>query len=74
MLSRNWILGLLLVAIAVTTLVPDNAGAIPAFARRYKISCTTCHAPFPRLTSFGAGWVRAAIKCLVPAFDGLDRV
>ncbi len=54
MQSRNWILGLLLVAIAVTTLVPDNAGAIPAFARRYKISCTTCHAPFPRLTSFGA--------------------
>lgn len=27
--------------------------AIPAFARKYKISCTTCHAPFPRLKAYG---------------------
>ncbi|MBN2282088.1 MAG: hypothetical protein JXQ65_16010 [Candidatus Marinimicrobia bacterium] len=26
---------------------------IPAFARRYKISCTTCHDPFPRLKAYG---------------------
>ena len=39
--------------IAATTLVPDDAGAIPAFARRHKLSCTTCHAPFPRLKEFG---------------------
>ena len=30
-----------------------DAQAIPAFARRYKISCTTCHAPFPRLKPYG---------------------
>jgi hypothetical protein len=28
--------------------------AIPAFARKYKVSCTTCHAPFPRLKAYGA--------------------
>jgi len=33
--------------------LPDEAGAIPAFARRYQFSCTTCHAPFPRLKPFG---------------------
>src|SRR6056297_1998713 len=27
--------------------------AIPAFARRYRISCTTCHATFPRLKPYG---------------------
>ncbi|MCF7885781.1 MAG: hypothetical protein K9M80_04725 [Candidatus Marinimicrobia bacterium] len=27
--------------------------AIPAFARRYNISCTTCHAAFPRLKPYG---------------------
>ncbi|MFA6618332.1 MAG: hypothetical protein WCT23_04615 [Candidatus Neomarinimicrobiota bacterium] len=27
--------------------------AIPAFARRYKYSCTTCHDPFPRLKDYG---------------------
>lgn len=30
-----------------------DAQAIPAFARRYKISCTTCHTPFPRLKPYG---------------------
>lgn len=27
--------------------------AIPAFARQYKLSCQTCHAPFPKLKAFG---------------------
>lgn len=31
----------------------SDADAIPAFARRYKISCTTCHAPFPKLKPYG---------------------
>ncbi|MBE0567544.1 MAG: hypothetical protein IH621_16435 [Krumholzibacteria bacterium] len=34
-------------------LLPADAQAIPSFARRYKLSCTTCHAPFPRLKDFG---------------------
>ena len=44
---------LLVLAVAVPLLLPTEAGAIPAFARRYKMSCTTCHAPFPRLKPFG---------------------
>lgn len=32
---------------------PGNAEAIPAFARKYKTSCITCHATFPRLTALG---------------------
>ena len=27
--------------------------AIPAFARKYKMSCKTCHAPIPRLKAYG---------------------
>ena len=30
-----------------------EAGAIPAFARKYGFSCTTCHAPAPRLKAYG---------------------
>ena len=30
-----------------------DAGAIPAFARRYKVTCALCHNPFPTLTEFG---------------------
>src|SRR3990172_8143666 len=39
-------------AIAVTTL-PTTASAIPAFARKYRVSCATCHAPVPRLNATG---------------------
>jgi hypothetical protein len=35
------------------TLSPPEPEAIPAFARRHKLSCTTCHAPFPRLKDYG---------------------
>lgn len=28
-------------------------GEIPAFARKYRVSCSLCHAPMPRLNDFG---------------------
>jgi hypothetical protein len=31
----------------------DIAGAMPAFARTYGVSCTTCHSAFPRLNTVG---------------------
>jgi len=34
-------------------LAARQADAIPAFARKYQFSCSTCHAPFPRLKPFG---------------------
>lgn len=40
-------------AIMVLALWPVTANAIPAFARKYKISCTTCHAPIPKLKAYG---------------------
>jgi len=41
----------LLVAVALAA--PSSAEAIPAFARRYKVSCLLCHNPVPKLTPFG---------------------
>ena len=32
------------------TMEARRADAIPAFARKYQLSCSTCHAPTPRLT------------------------
>ena len=34
-------------------LLPAVVEAIPAFARKYRMSCTTCHAPVPRLKAYG---------------------
>ncbi len=31
----------------------EDAQAIPVFARKYKTTCATCHAPFPKLSAFG---------------------
>jgi hypothetical protein len=42
-----------LAALALALLAPFDADAIPAFARKYRQSCTTCHAPFPRLKPYG---------------------
>jgi hypothetical protein len=42
------LLGLVLIqALAV------SAAAMPAFARRYSLTCKTCHAPFPHLKPYG---------------------
>ena len=39
--------------LALTLVVPPDARAIPAFARRYKVSCMLCHNPVPVLNDFG---------------------
>ncbi len=42
--------GYVLIVVAVPT---RRAEAIPAFARKYGFSCSTCHAPVPRLKAYG---------------------
>lgn len=54
MLKNSIVLGILTVAFLFINLYPVDANAIPAFARKYKISCTTCHAPIPKLKPYGA--------------------
>lgn len=45
------------VALVVLTFV-DTAFSIPAFSRKYKTSCQTCHVAFPKLTAFGEAFRR----------------
>ncbi|MGE0352905.1 MAG: hypothetical protein AB7I33_14170 [Gemmatimonadales bacterium] len=42
-----------LMAFTLLSVVPADADALPVFARRYKVSCSLCHNPIPRLTPFG---------------------
>ncbi|HPR63592.1 MAG TPA: hypothetical protein PK014_05165 [Thermoanaerobaculia bacterium] len=46
-------LAVLLFILMIFGAVAEQLFAIPAFARKYKFSCSTCHAPFPRLKPFG---------------------
>jgi hypothetical protein len=50
---RKIVLFISIMALVIIIMIPENAAAIPAFARRYKISCTTCHAPIPKLKPYG---------------------
>jgi hypothetical protein len=51
MRGRHWVVsGWILLLLGMLTV--REAGAIPAFARKYKVSCQLCHHPFPTLTAF----------------------
>lgn len=50
--STRILLALTVVCLLTTTLA-SSAAAVPAFARKYGFSCSTCHAPFPRLKAYG---------------------
>ena len=51
--SHRWIFTFCLILFVSSLFISTQADAIPAFARRYKISCNTCHAPFPKLKPYG---------------------
>jgi hypothetical protein len=59
----------LALGIAVFTLAASagHVGAVPAFARKYKTACTTCHTIFPKLTPFGEQFRRNGYR-----FPGID--
>jgi hypothetical protein len=40
-------------ALVVLSLPTEEAMAIPAFARKYKFSCSTCHSAIPKLKPYG---------------------
>src|SRR6202166_478381 len=42
--------------------VSTKSYAIPAFARQYQTSCTTCHVDFPKLNDFGKAFKDAGFK------------
>lgn len=44
---------ILLLAITLCAFVVQDALSIPAFARKYDMSCNVCHSPVPKLKPFG---------------------
>jgi hypothetical protein len=50
--ARGGFAGLLLTAIFVLSFT-NNAGALPAFARKYGLRCSACHEAWPMLNYFG---------------------
>jgi hypothetical protein len=46
---------------------PNNAEAIPTFARKYKTSCSTCHIAIPKRNAFGDAFRRLGFR--IPGGD-----
>lgn len=55
-------LAVLLTTLALPLLSPTSSRAIPAFARQYGTSCSTCHIDFPKLNDFGKAFKDAGFK------------
>lgn len=44
---------LTVLALIIATIIASDIFAIPAFARKYNMTCKTCHSPFPKLKPYG---------------------
>ncbi len=63
----------IVLALVVTPLAAREALAMPAFARRYGISCVQCHHPFPRVRAYGEMFAGHGFR-LAPGEDPADTV
>ena len=54
--------GFFLTLILLMAAFSDTSHAIPAFARMYGTSCSTCHIDFPKLNDFGKAFKDAGFK------------
>jgi hypothetical protein len=50
-MKKHWFFFFILLFVIMS--FTDSLMGIPAFARKYKMSCSVCHAPFPRLKDYG---------------------
>ena len=60
MRAKTLVLGLC--TVLIVALYSPGIHAIPAFARQYQTSCTTCHSDFPKLNDFGKAFKDAGFK------------
>ena len=65
--SRRRAIAMAAAAVVVWLAGADAAEAIPAFARRYQFSCSTCHAPVPRLKPFGEAFAARGFRLEDPS-------
>lgn len=65
--TRSATAAALVATVALTLVANDPASGMPGFARKYKMSCTTCHAPFPRLKDYGDEFAGRGFRLEDPA-------
>ncbi len=62
-LMKTKILAIPLILIFIIVITNEKAAAIPAFARKYQMSCTVCHSPaMPRIKAFGEDFAGSGFR------------
>ncbi|TAM58875.1 hypothetical protein EPN52_09545 [bacterium] len=56
---------------AVLALLQAPAGAVPIFAQRYGLACTTCHSVLPELNAFGRAFREHGYRLTLPKHAAL---
>ncbi len=64
-LKTSLVMALLAASAVLVFAAPSEA--IPAFARKYQFSCSTCHAPAPRLKPFGEAFAARGFRLEDPS-------
>ncbi|MDH5301994.1 MAG: hypothetical protein OEW58_11590 [Gammaproteobacteria bacterium] len=59
--TQRFLAWVFMLAVGIS-LVPSTASANPVFARQYNLSCSACHAAYPRLNSFGRNFAAANLR------------
>jgi len=59
--------GACMLAAVLIGIAAAPADAIPAFARKYQFSCSTCHAPVPKLRPFGEAFAARGFRLEDPS-------
>lgn len=54
-MKKHWLIFFVLLFLVIC--FSDSILGMPAFARKYKMSCNVCHSPFPRLKEYGQEFV-----------------
>jgi len=52
-MKKTAVIVIMAAAFIMPAIIPKQSDAMPGFARKYRISCQVCHAPFPRLKEYG---------------------
>ena len=71
MKKKIFLIGIVVLSLVVE-LMPQPTEAIPAFARRHKLSCTNCHIGFPKLNGFGEAFAGNGYQ--LPGADIKDQL
>ncbi len=65
-------LSFVFISIIFTSFSPGTSEAIPAFARKYNLTCTVCHTKPPRLNPFGEAFHMAGFQ--IPMTGGGETI